>query len=313
MPLPEGRAPRVPEFSTEIWDSYHSSLRKEGQRFNASRSNRGFTMIEIALSLGILAFALIAIIGVLPLGLNVQKENREDSIINQDALYLMEAIRSGSKGLDELTNYVESITVTNVLIRSASSSAFATTNFAFAMGSYVGSDVIRIVKWSPAAGAQYRLTNGQQIIGLLSTPQFEIQTTGFAIVNGVTNVSTTVSVNFVEARMRAITGNALEAKRFGSDLAFRYLLRSEVIPFYNGRNDLQSEILRSNLFEIRLSLRWPLFERPDDSWGVGRSKRVLRTTVAGRMESVRLGNTPFSVNWLHPSSYTPYAINGVNP
>src|SRR5687767_7500284 len=43
-----------------------------------------FTMVEIALCLGIIGFALVAIIGVLPLGLNTQKDNRADTIINKD-------------------------------------------------------------------------------------------------------------------------------------------------------------------------------------------------------------------------------------
>src|SRR6266550_4270501 len=68
-----------------------------------------FTMVEIAISLAIIAFALVAIIGVLPLGLDVQKENRQETIINQDAGYFMDAIRSGARGLDDLTNYVMGI------------------------------------------------------------------------------------------------------------------------------------------------------------------------------------------------------------
>ena len=54
----------------------------------------GFTMIELVICLGIIAFALVAIIGVLPVGINVQKDNREETIIVQDGLYWMEAIRS---------------------------------------------------------------------------------------------------------------------------------------------------------------------------------------------------------------------------
>ena len=65
----------------------------------------GFTMVEIALCLGIIAFALVAIIGVLPTGLSVQKDNREDTSINFDAAYLMDAIRNGAQGQDDLTNY----------------------------------------------------------------------------------------------------------------------------------------------------------------------------------------------------------------
>ncbi|MEI9963166.1 MAG: type II secretion system protein [Limisphaerales bacterium] len=71
---------------------------------------RAFTMIEIAISLAVIGIALVAIIGVLPLGMSVQRENREETVINQDATILMEAIRNGARGLDDLTNYVYAIT-----------------------------------------------------------------------------------------------------------------------------------------------------------------------------------------------------------
>jgi len=75
------------------------------------RDHAAFTMIEIAIALAVIAFALVAIIGVLPTGLNVQKDNLADTIINQDGAYFMEAIKSGSQGLDELTNSVEEISI----------------------------------------------------------------------------------------------------------------------------------------------------------------------------------------------------------
>src|SRR5436190_9913798 len=71
------------------------------------RRCHAFTMIEIAIAVAVIAFALVAIIGVLPAGLQVQKENREDTIIAQEGVYWMEAIRSGAQGLDELVSYVE--------------------------------------------------------------------------------------------------------------------------------------------------------------------------------------------------------------
>src|SRR5438046_1080857 len=64
-------------------------------------------MVEIASAVGVIAFALVAIIGVLPAGLQVQKENREVTISAQEGVYWMEAIRSGVQGLDELVSYVE--------------------------------------------------------------------------------------------------------------------------------------------------------------------------------------------------------------
>ncbi len=90
-----------------------------------------FTMIEIALAIGVIGFALVAIIGVLPAGLNVQKDNREDTLVSQDAPYFLDAIRNGvvvsntgsgnfgyyntSKSLDFLTNYVTSIKFVHVI------------------------------------------------------------------------------------------------------------------------------------------------------------------------------------------------------
>ena len=78
-------------------------------------SSRGFTMIEIAIALGVIGFALVAIMGILPLGMTVQRDNRFETIINQDATYWLEAIRDGAQHTsidqNDLTNYVESIVV----------------------------------------------------------------------------------------------------------------------------------------------------------------------------------------------------------
>jgi prepilin-type N-terminal cleavage/methylation domain-containing protein len=71
----------------------------------------GFTLVEIAICLAIIGIALVAIIGVLPAGLDVQRENRERTVINQDATIFMEAIRNGAQGADDLTNYVYQVEV----------------------------------------------------------------------------------------------------------------------------------------------------------------------------------------------------------
>ncbi len=90
----------------------HIRQRSSGTPHSALRtphSERAFTMVEIAISLAIIGFALVAIIGVLPIGMTVQKDNREETIVNQDATVFMNAIRNGALGLDYLTNYVTSI------------------------------------------------------------------------------------------------------------------------------------------------------------------------------------------------------------
>src|SRR5438094_1452059 len=82
----------------------------------ASRPNTAaFTMVEIALCLGVIAIALVAIIGVLPTGVRVQRDNGEDTIINQEGLFLLESIRSGSLVLDYLSNFFDTFTDINSL------------------------------------------------------------------------------------------------------------------------------------------------------------------------------------------------------
>src|ERR1035441_7541279 len=85
-----------------------------------------FTMVEIAICLAIIGFALVAIIGVLPIGMNTQRDNREETLINQDATVFMEAIRNGSRGLDDLTNYVYAITNNWVYYQNGSSNSGGT-------------------------------------------------------------------------------------------------------------------------------------------------------------------------------------------
>jgi hypothetical protein len=71
-----------------------------------SKTRAGYTMIEIALAVAVIGFALVAIIGILPSGLQVQKDNREETIINQDGVFWLEAIRSGATGTVELASFV---------------------------------------------------------------------------------------------------------------------------------------------------------------------------------------------------------------
>ena len=55
-------------------------------------------MIEIAIAIAVIGFALVAIIGILPRGLEVQRDNRSETIINQDGTFWLEAIRNGARG-----------------------------------------------------------------------------------------------------------------------------------------------------------------------------------------------------------------------
>jgi type II secretory pathway pseudopilin PulG len=149
-------------------------------------SSRGFTMIEIAIALGVIAFALVAIMGILPLGMTVQRDNRFETIINQDATYWLEAIRDGAQHAsvdkDDLTNYVERITR---YIPNAG-----------------GTNPVEYFLGNGGMTAANQFNSTSDIISLLTNPYFA---------NGIAYLA--------EADVRAISGSAGEKK---SDVSFTY-------------------------------------------------------------------------------------------
>jgi type II secretory pathway pseudopilin PulG len=198
-----------------------------------------FTMIEIALAIGVIGFALVAIIGILPAGLNVQKDNREDTLISQDAPYFLDAIRDGaiisnapaefpatagnyvyystSKSLDFLTNYVTSIKFVHYI------NGVATFTNTF---SSTGNPA-----WS-----------GAVIIGLLSNPQVNYNSPDFT-----SNYFDTI------ATVRALSGPATEQNGQNSIMAFTYEMEVMITPFNNfapATVNVTNQNLDSNQFNI---------------------------------------------------------------
>lgn len=233
-----------------------------------------FTMIEIAIALAVIAFALVAIIGVLPTGLTVQKDNREETIMNQDGPYWLEAIRNGSQGLDHLTNYVISIMVSNNLSQ---------TNI------YTNAPLLGI---SPPFDGS--MTNGKRIIGLLSSPKYTV-------------LNNKPMTNWIFARVRALTGSATEQGQSNPDFAFSYLLVPEVTPFVASQvppastnfndpniatnaaeialrkmNWTQVQSREANSSEVRLTFKWPLL--PNDQTGPNRQS--VRALVSGTRTNI---------------------------
>lgn len=199
-------------------------------------------MVEIALCLAIIGFALVAIIGVLPLGLHTQKDNRAETIINKDGMVLMEAIRSGAHGFDELTNYVDSISISR-------NGSTPVTN---------------------------RFINGQDIIGLLSTPKY-IPLSG-----------SRYNTNIVTATMRAISGSAVEHLPTTRDMAFSYMLRTEIIPFTNAPVTSTAPLTNApppNLYEVRLRFLWPLLA----NGSAGEGRKTFRSLVHGQLVGTNMG------------------------
>ncbi len=274
-------------------------------RLGAGRARRdqfAFTMIEIALCLAIIGFGLIAIIGVLPTGLNVQKDNRQETIIDQDASVWMDAIRNGAQGYDDLTNYVTSITIswTNNGNNLSGQDIYTRTNSS--------------VTSSPSVPATFRLDSGARIIGILSTPKY-IPPAG--PLNGGSFRS-----NYVVAYVRAISGAAVEKPPQNSPAilqdAFSYRMIVEIVPYvpfnpyaldfnFTPTNEALARLrvvnaMQANSHDLRLTFRWPLLPTGEP----GNGRYTFRDFAGGRMivtNDFVLTNRHLSLYFLQPSTY----------
>jgi type II secretory pathway pseudopilin PulG len=161
-----------------------------------------FTMIEIAICLAIIGIALVGIIAALPIGLNTSRDNREETIIGQDANVLLELIRNGSHGADDLTNYVYAVTNywfwTNV---SAQTSGTGVNGYDFNTATVTPAAAQSVYPYYRAQP----INSGSNIVSLLSTPEF----TDF---NGVPIASFIAGgySNHVVAYVRSMSGLAAE-------------------------------------------------------------------------------------------------------
>jgi len=235
-------------------------------------------MVEIAICIAVVAFALVAIIGVMPTGLQVQRQNREDTIMAQEGKLWLEAIRGGSLGLDYLTNYVDQIDVATV--QKLPSQGYSPPAI----------DTYRYVGFNGGRGFQ----SGRDVVGLLSLPG--LYRTGQAPTNFEFSAISTV------AYVRTLTGSAAE-KAGTNEFALRYRLRSEVRPFsaltgmnldldQPGLSDAHKEARRAailrgvalgvNLYELRLAPDWPVYQR-GNRLEVGGNRKTFRTLVSGSL------------------------------
>ena len=243
-------------------------------------------MIEITISLAVIGFALVAIIGVLPLGMTAQRDNRQETIVNQDASVLMDAVRNGERGLDDLTNYVIGITnYSRDYSATSQPGPLSTWGYTVQFSTLNGS----------LSSQQFPLTNGSSIIGLLSTPKIYPIGLGFRS-------------NHVVAVFRSLSGPASEKppqlNPTMQELGLTYRVVADVggygtnffFPSWTNYSGLSTNDpnfvarlnyrlvvtnFQNNLHDLRLTFLWPVL--PNGK--VGNGRQVYRTMVAGSMIS----------------------------
>lgn len=278
--------------------SHADFLRGLAGRRSPRRGQAGFTMIEIAIAIAVVAFALVAIMGVMPTGLRVQQENREDTIVNQDGNVWLHAIRSGALGMDYLTNHIELIEVRNQLLNQTATNLYS----------------VAVYEQGRVTG---QLRAGREIVGLLSTPRYQLDNRD------------RWTTNFVRAYVRAISGAASEKlgghNEGHTEFGFLYRMTVEVVPYnpaagldtnlsvanlppevIRGRTNLIARAynLQANLFDVRVAMDWPVTLLPNQTPRIGNNRREFRTLVSGAMaatNSVPLGRPLY---FLQPAQFT---------
>ena len=236
-------------------------------------------MVEIAISLAVIGVALVAIIGVLPLGMNVQRDNREGTIINQDATVFMDAISKGARGLNDLTNYVYAITN----YRTPYNNSGVPQPPVIVLGyNYLGSST------TPS----FPINSGTNIIGLLSAPEFTF-TDGNGNLVPTNNLFSGGFSNHIIAYVRSMSGAAVEKPPQDNQIiqadAFGYRLlcvnaaaavdTNLFNPSLTAAQQAYSRQLAANLHEVRLTFLWPTLP----NGGVGGGRQSYRATVAGQI------------------------------
>jgi type II secretory pathway pseudopilin PulG len=277
---------------------------------------RAFTIIEIAICLGIIGFALVAIIAVLPRGLDVQKRNREETIVGQDAEVWMNVLRNGAQGYDDLTNYV--ISITNIW--TTYDANLKLLNSGFDWYTYAGS---HRTSTNPATD-DFRLTNGAHIVGLLSMPKRIPSIT-------IPPYPNLIQSNYIVAYVRAFSGPLVDkTPQTNATLitdAFTYRMIVENFPYtpvdtnafcmdcpaaiglsteqLAERTNLSHGVfmLQANANDLRLRFRWPVLPNGQiPNYGLA----TFRSLADG---VIRQTNDPGAPNqtmyFIQPSSYIP--------
>ncbi len=225
-----------------------------------------------------MGFALAAIIGVLPTGMHVQKSNRDDTLINQEGLMMLEAIRSGTMNFTTLTNMVDDVAV------------YCTNS-----------------KGAPMAYTNITLNSPAQIMGLLSIPVGGLYQANKA--------GPSMYATQVVAKVRVKTGTLAQqgTNRDARDFAFSYLLQPEIRLFTNygaymatNAADLTNASL--SLYELKLVLRWPVYGK-QGAWRAGSRKQVFRTLVNANMTNYLAAPTNNGIHWYF---FDPYDSRSTN-
>ena len=251
----------------------------------------GFTISEVVLAIGVVAFGLVAVLGVLPAGLAVTKDNREETIIRYEARYWINALRAGMQQFDAL-DQVEWVEIQlwdpTVLLNGQ---LINVPNPDTGVPDTTPTEVYRVHRTRLGAdGGGYLPSSGlddsnrfsmgavkqsswpQDVIGWLSIPNpLEDGTGRWVKKTALVRPFNSTLFDRINGRKLLVAKKTDKAGKAdgdfvyhpipGGDLAFSYLLEVEVKP----------DISLSSLHEVNLTFKWPVLDDPTQKDDPGRS------------------------------------------
>jgi hypothetical protein len=192
---------------------------------------------------------------------------------------ILEAIRGGARGMNDLTNYVYAIT--NYWTLFSANGSILKGGGAINNGYTFANDSIAL-GYTSVSGSP--INNGTNIVGLLSAPEYMDATNGAPIPNLFNGGYS----NHIVAYVRSMSGPAVEKPPQDNGIvvgdSFAYRIVCVNAPVARDTNALALNVaydtqLPASLRELRLTFLWP--QLPNGS--LGASRQTFRTMVAGQI------------------------------
>jgi len=230
-----------------------------------ARRDSAFTMVEIALCLAVIAFALVAVAGVLPTGFRINKDCNYEGLMAREAQYLLQLVNSGGHDADYLTNKFDYIKIKSMWQQNRTPKSLIV----------ILTNSPGLSNWiTPNTLLWGVLTNGQMIAGALQSRMHD----GFGDGRFTNNVT---------ARVKQILGSPFQGSRLEKDAAFTYQLRSGVVPLDSYSQDSidylaeglspEEQLNRSNFWasvkfrhrnysQVLLTLQGPIYQKGHETF-----------------------------------------------
>lgn len=204
----------------------------------------GFTLAEVVLAVAVVAFGLVAVLGVLPVGLNTTRDNRDETMIVQDVEFWMNGIRGGRLSMDALNN-VEWVELTEL---SGDSNRTYRADYATISSDYEGFELGGLLPVFPGPDAQLERA---KYIGQLKQAGWRKDVLGWLSIPGAEYIKRAKIRPLGGTQMNYLNSAKNKEDQYISeagDLTFTYLLETRIT------------LLPQDIWEIRLRAQWPIIE-----------------------------------------------------